>query len=510
MSSESIVQNGTASRKALEALRLFSTIQPNDKLRFHKTTDTFEIDRGGSNFARTFSNAFRKSGTENSVTNDEMFHKPIVLVFKIAKITAKIAELEGAYAGLRNLERTYANDPTKLASLKKTLEAVKETIDEAPIKLSATSLLKLSEALSRQAVSIFSEYAEYADVLLARSLVQQINVADRASLQVIFAAARNDGSRINVELKKIGRNLKLVPLESKAEVLDLTILSKLVYNVLQSVEEIDFQHHDISGYANWINKIREMVQAKGLSVYFQLKKDVNFITARPDTLPPSDFLWFYREPQPRTNITRLYFCPVNMIDIDRFIGVAGDIMITGRFVFMFKIDFTKNLKFERKDAIVLYFEGDMNTGRTLAAEFKTRLGHGYLKPNFGVFGSTSVSADNDVFWQPEPGLLDTGLSKYENRTDENIKNGKVKFDNHGNPLPRQHSASSIRADLITMALLKWKIDFEYQIAKCEENKLDKPDLHNDRTFEYEFELFKSYVARALDGYKLYLNPGFRS
>jgi hypothetical protein len=529
MSSGSSVQD-SPSKKADDALRLFRTIQPNDKLRYSKTRDTFEIDRGGRNFARTFSNVFRAHGTENSVTNDDMFYAPIVLVFRRAKITADIEDLNAAYIGLRNLAVTYRNDATKLASLNKTLEAVKETIDEPPMRLSANSLLRLSVALLKNPELIWSEYARNAGFSLESSIIQQINMGDRASLQVIFGAVRNGKSKINEDLKKIGDSLdtfsgfdaKLGHMPgdrespeyaiwarknraNKKSNIDLEGLSNKIYGILQAVEGKDIQHHNLafSSFNYWIKKIKDKVQAKGLSVYFQVNSGVNFSNASDDLLPAIDFLWFYREPQPRrANISRLYFCPAIMFDIDHFIGVAGDLMRSGQFVFKFKIDFNKELKFDRKDAIVLYFEGDINIGRELAAEFKKRLGPGYLKRNFGVFGSTSVSADNDVFWQAEPGRLDTGLSNKEK---------EVVFDDKtNNRIARQHSASAIRADLITMALLLWKIDFDYQVAKCKDSELVIPDLSNDGTFEYEFELFQSYVARALDGYKLYLNPGLRS
>ena len=57
-----------------------------------------------------------------------------------------------------------------------------------------------------------------------------------------------------------------------------------------------------------------------------------------------------------------------------------------------------------------------------------------------------------------------------------------------------------------MALLKWKIEFDYQVAKCIDGGMDKPDLHDPRVYEFEFDIFQSYVAHSLDGYKHMLNP----
>ncbi|MFM7129282.1 MAG: hypothetical protein ACKO0V_07980, partial [bacterium] len=88
-----------------------------------------------------------------------------------------------------------------------------------------------------------------------------------------------------------------------------------------------------------------------------------------------------------------------------------------------------------------------------------------------------------------------GMSKKEQRSLESRKQ-----------VGRQHSASSIRAELIAMALLNWKINFDYQVAKCKESGLDNPDLNNPDIYEFEFEMFQAAVARALDGYKYLLSP----
>ncbi|MFM7317864.1 MAG: hypothetical protein ACKO5E_13040, partial [bacterium] len=66
--------------------------------------------------------------------------------------------------------------------------------------------------------------------------------------------------------------------------------------------------------------------------------------------------------------------------------------------------------------------------------------------------------------------------------------------------------TSIRAELIAMALLHWKINFDYQVAKCKESGLDNYDLKNPDTYAVEFDSFQAAVARALDGYKYLLSP----
>ncbi|MFM7593467.1 MAG: hypothetical protein ACKO85_16870, partial [Isosphaeraceae bacterium] len=210
----------------------------------------------------------------------------------------------------------------------------------------------------------------------------------------------------------------------------------------------------------------------------------------------SDFLWFKGDRQiDHSNVSRLYFCPSSMSNIDRFIQVAGQILKSTQFSFRFKIHFKKSLEFDRRDAIVLYYEGGITASQELAKQFTDKLGYGYLNPNFGPFGSTSVSPTNDVYWQDEPGRFDTGMSKEEQPSLESR-----------NQVERQHSASSIRAELIAMALLNWKINFDYQVAKCKESGLDNPDLKNPDIYEFEFEMFQAAVARALDGYKYLLSP----
>jgi len=499
MSIGSGADHSKSNKKALEALSLFRTIQPKDKLRFHRTTDTFEIDREGNNFKRTFNNMFRKSGTENSVTNDEMFHTPIVLVFKMARLTESMPELNSAYLGLKNLEKTYEKEPAKLAALNKTLVEVKSTIDE-PFRLSSDSLLILSEKLSRQALNIFNEYAKQADAPLASSVIQQMNLSDRESLQVIFAAVRNDGSRISNNLIEIERGLNFFSNPSRvmragSNRIDVSRISDLVYNVLQEVEKAEIQTFATSQFDRWISKLKKATNNGGFQTFFQSNQSLS-LNSDIVSHPENSFLWFNGKSRPVENITRLYFCPMNMFNVDQFIRAAGEILNSKAFVFSFKIDYRKDLRFERKDAIVLYFEGDMEKGRALAAEFHSRLDLGYFKPNFGPFGGKSVSEHNDVFWQPEPDRFDTGMNNKE-------KNPVFK---NGHRIGQQHSATSIRAELITMALLKWKIEFDYQVAKCIDGGMDKPDLHDPRVYEFEFDLFQSYVAHSLDGYKHLLNP----
>ena len=494
--------NTTSSSKARAALAIFTSIVPEDKLRFHKTTDTFEIDRGGRNFARSFSNVFRKSGTENSVTNSEMFRTPIVMIFKIARITSTDDELNGAYTGLLNLRQTYNNERAKLEELNKMLQEVRQAIDE-PLKFSSNSLLMLSQELSQKAISIFSQYSLLADALVANAIAQQMSPVDKAALRVIFGAVRKGDSALSNELVKIGEYLDFFlkkVAEPKDDEFQVGRISRLVYDILQSVEKSMVQQYS-NKYEIWISLLKAAVRTSQFETFFQVSDGKKLpgvsINSNMDAHPKNGFLWFTREVFP-DNISRLYFCPQNMYEVNRFVVVAGDILSLGQFSFKFKIDYNKEMVFGRRDAIVLYYVGGLDQGRALAELFKTNL-PGYFKPNMGPFNSTPVSPDNDIFFQKEPERFNTGLNKKE---DNHVRG----FDDNGNRIDirqdrRLHSASSIRAELITMALLKWKIDFDYQVAKCTDSGLDVPDLHNDRTYEYEFEMFQSFVARALAGHR---------
>ncbi len=484
-----------ASTKAIQILNQFSTIAAGDKLTFHKTTFEFEINRGGGNKSRTFANLFRASGTENSVKNEEMFYKPIVLVFNVARYSSEKGVQQSAYNGLCNLRQTYQGDTVKLEALEKTLTAVNTLIQE-PINLSAESLRNISTALAESPAAIFRGYAALSEILPSAT-IQQINAPDRVALQVIFSAVRTDKTKLNESLKTISNQLaffsdRVVSHASAEESLDVHYISKLIYNILQSVEDAHIQRH--SNFENWRQKIIKAAD-KNFTTYFQEAKKVK-LDSSYESLPDADFLWFNGDRQiDHSNVSRLYFFPSSMSNIDRFIQVAGQILKSSQFRFIFKIDFNKSLVFHRRDAIVLYYVGDITAGRKLAEQFITMLGHGYLKPNFGPFGSTSVSPTNDVYWQDEPGRFDTGMSNKEQLSLENR-----------NQVERQHSASSIRAELIAMALLNWKINFDYQVAKCKESGLDNPDLNNPDIYEFEFEMFQAAVARALDGYKYLLSP----
>lgn len=276
--------------------------------------------------------------------------------------------------------------------------------------------------------------------------------------------------------------------------MDVHYISSLIYSILQEVEKADAQIYALTYHERWIKKIKDAVKETQFKLAFQVASNIAF-NSDPASHPASDFLWFHTRNFPKANITRLYFCPTDMYNVDQFIRAAGRISNSPDYFLKFKIDYSKHMEFDRRDAIVLYFLGDMEKGRALAAEFKIILGEGYFRPNFGPFGAVSVTAQNDVFWQPEPDRFDSGLS-YKEYTSIEQRGGTG----------RQHSATSIRAELITMALLSWKIGFDYKLAHCKDGDLDLPDLSNPATFEYEFGVFQSHVANALEGHRQILNP----
>jgi hypothetical protein len=370
---------------------------------------------------------------------------------------------------------------------------VQNIINDPAFNFSATSLEKLTTALSKQAKLIFSQYARAADELVENAISQQLTQPVERALKHIFGSVRNNRTNVGAELKIIGDNLDCFSQKKHNKTMEIGSLSNKIYNILQRADE--FQNHIVSGYPEWIRKLQDAVRAKNFSTYFQSDRKINLESDVNDH-PSNDFLWFkFDQVKVNTNnCSRLYFCPLNMHNIDRFIRVAGDILYAAQFKFTFKIDYRKNLIFKRRDLVVLYYEGDSRVGERLSTDFKNRLGAGYLNSNQGPFNSKSVSPDNDVFFQKEPEMFDTGLSIKEEKYKE-INQVKTRT------ARRQYSATSIRAELITMALLKWKIEFDYQVVKCRESGLDVPNLDNTPTFEYEYEMFRSFVARALQGHE---------
>lgn len=488
----------TSTKQAYEALQVFSRIQPRDKLRYHKTTGVFEIDRDGNNFSRTFDNLFRKKGTENSVTNEEMFHRPIVNVFNLTRHSGQKDAMESALNGLRNLEKTYETDQRKLEALHRTLADVRKIIDES-LKMSAESLLNLSHELSRRADLLFNDYVRQDIELLSSAVIQQMSLTDQAAMRVIFGAVRNDRTRMGKALKEIGNSLDFFS-NNHDQNLDLGRISDRIYEILQKVNEADIQNNPASKYREWITQIRSAAHAKNFTTVFQGCRNVN-VHSDTSSHPSHGFLWFSRLPAiDISKVARLYFCPVDMCHIDQFIRAAGDLLNPAEINFKFKIDYEKNMVFQRRDAVVLYYEGDLEAGRRLAGKFRQSLGPVYFKQNFGPFGATSVSDNNDIFWQAEPGHFDTGLNEAERSP---VFQNDIR-------LSRQHSATSIRAELITMALLRWKIEFDYQVFKCIEGNLEELSLTNNIVFEDEFERFQRYVAGAFHGYQHLLSPASKA
>lgn len=490
-------------QRAQAALQVFTSIARGDKLRYHKTTGLFEIDRGGKNFARAFSNSFRKSGTENSVTNSEMFRRPIVNVFTTTRLTETNEVLTAAYNGLCNLRHTYSNKKleddqnAKLKELNETLEEVQNLIAVEPNFPPDGSLKAIKLEFIKKERNIWIDECRRMENELPPAIVQQLSPQDEFSLRKIFGAVSSNQQRLNQKLTLIGHGID--SFSKKRYDADIEYVSKLVYATLQEAEVslTKAQRKELAnGYDAWLARL-EIAAANKFMTYFQNSPGKGVNDAAKDH-PDSDFLWFQDRKVP-SDVSRLYFCPINMNEVDRFVNAASTILRSNNYVFNFKIAYQKNLVFTRKDLVVLYYVGDINVGRALAAEFNTLLTPGFFKPNSGPIGSTSVSQENNVFFQNEPQRFDTGFRAAE-KTYVKVNDGKGNMINFRQDR-RQHSATSIRAELITMALLKWKIDFDYEIAKCIEGDWELPKLENKETYEIYFQFFKDNVVRAFEGHR---------
>ena len=552
------------SEQAHAALSVFELIRPEDKLTFHATTQHFVIDKGGKNMSRTFSNMVRKAGTENTVTNDSFFKEPIKAAFAMANVQ----NLMPPYNGLCNLRETYRikdrgsqDQAIKLECVEDMLREVKQfimIIELASVK--QPGLGELEESLSwnkllqqygtmelalpalqanknRRASVILKEFYENHNSI-SSAKIHSFTAGDYAALRHIFGRVRDKHSRLaeilsvfhdfdnkrnfeektnnetrfkhleKNETKSSFENGKKISVYDKLKYqhVDIHQLPDLIYNILQTVEAQDMTNFKGK---DWVKKLKNVVNTKNkFSTYFQGQHpgQPNLLSSEFDDLPKDGFLWFEPNGYIRTpNRVRLYFSPSNMYHIDKFIEVMSH--LTPNFKFKFKIDFQKKLVFDRKDAIVMYVSGTDTDAKKLVTEIKKSLGPGYFNSNQGPFGSKPISDDCDfIFIQSEPGHFNTGLDVKEfNEYIVTEYNKKVSA-KYKNQADRNHSATKIRAELITMALLTWKLHFEDEVKTSMEKINEELTLDDINVYEVQFLKFQALVAKAIEGHRDLLHP----
>lgn len=104
----------TAAEMCRENLRFFADLArrtPPPKVEFNTQTGRFQAATW-----RTLGNMLKRADEKQSIRNDRMFGEPIRAVFAEAARSREVtaAEIKNALDGLRALEKTYSNDPSKL------------------------------------------------------------------------------------------------------------------------------------------------------------------------------------------------------------------------------------------------------------------------------------------------------------------------------------------------------------------------------------------------------------
>lgn len=545
------------SEQALAALRVFELIRPGDKLTFHATTQLFVRDINGGNMSRTFSNMLRGAGTENSVINDRFFKEPIKAAFEMANVQ----NLKPAYKGLCNLKVTYKINGTATAEQRSKLKCVEDMLTEVnELIMIIESSKQLGERLNwndllqqygdmelvlpalqanknRKASVILKEFFENHNSVSSAE-IHSFTAGDYAALRHILGRVRDKGSQLaeilsvfqafdnrrnfeektnnETRFKHLEKNQTQSYFENgkkisvydklKYQHVDIHQLPGLIYKILQGVEAQDMTNFRGK---DWVNKLKNVVNTyKKFSTYFQRQHpgQPNLLTSNFADLPVNGFLWFEPIGFSRTpNPVRLYFSPSNMYHIDQFIEVMSH--LTPNFQFRFKIEFQKTLVFSRRDAIVMYVYGTVTVAEKLVTEIKKSLGAGYFKSNQGPFGSKPISDDCDfIFIQSEPERFNTGLDVKEFKTIQVLTSGETVDKEPSGPSVRIHSATSIRAELITMALLTWKLHFEDEVKTSMDKLGENMTLDNAKVYEVQFLKFQELVAKAIEGHRDLLHP----
>ena len=155
----------------------------------------------------------------------------------------------------------------------------------------------------------------------------------------------------------------------------------------------------------------------------------------------------------------------------------------------------------------MYVSGTDTDAKKLVTEIIKGLGPGYFNSNKGPFGSKPISDDCDfIFIQSEPGHFNTGLDVKEfNEYIVTEQNKKVSA-KYKNQADRKHSATKIRAELITMALLTWKLHFEDEVKTSMEKINEELTLDDINVYEVQFLKFQALVAKAIEGHRDLLHP----
>ncbi len=517
--------------------------------------------------SRTFSNMLRGAGTKNTVINDRFFKEPIKAAFEMARGLKLAQDLRPAYNGLDNLRETYkikgtatAEQTLKLRCVENMLrevnvlimsiESVKQTgLPDLVERLSWNDVLKhlgtmelalpaLQANKNRRASVILKEFYEKPDSASSAE-IHSFTAGDYAALRHIFGRVRDKRSRLaeilsvfqafdnrrnfeektnnKTRFKHLVKNQTQSYFENDKEIrvydklkyqqVDIHQLPDLIYNILQGVEAQDMANFRGK---DWVNKLKNVVNTnKKFKTYFQgpLPYHEPNLLGEFDDLPENDFLWFEPNGYLSTqNSVRLYFSPSNMYHIDKFIEVMSHLTLD--YKFKFKIDFQKKLVFDRRDAIVMYVNGTDTDAKNLGAEIKKRLGPQYFNSNQGPFGSKPISDDCDcIFIQSEPGHFNTGLDVKEfNALRFTVQNKVVIASETRTQAPRNHSATKIRAELITMALLTWKLHFEDEVKTSMEKINEELTLDDINVYEVQFLNFQALVAKAIEGHRDLLHP----
>jgi len=488
---------------AKASLEVFKALNPNpdgDKKLIYSATQQRFTGISTSSMGRTFTNWGRAKGTENSIENDAFFKTPILKVFDelighLGSVT--MMDLQLGLEGLKQLANSYNDDNAKKAKFADIINTVNNHF------LSYKS--DLSSAKDQH------YYSNIVNRAIGSAEVQLIPLSDQVILQRIFNISKKSGRSLYILLQEfigttenitspdtsqeITYRIKLQLLADKYQCVDK--ISSLVYRELQMIKAINVS----TPFENWCNSIYTAMyntdgkdrtghtffhSAKSLNIVTWDVRDNKFIEVPSVNLPPQDFLWFAKAGSSGVADYRLYLHPLDMLHIDKFIKAVKAIWqsrVDGVSNISFKIDWKKDMIFNRRDLIIMYIQGDQNQWRNLATRIKTELNDpNYLKAGMSVIDAKEHNDTDDIHMSMEPGLISLGISSKD----------------IGGSIQTQHSASTFRAQLITMALLQWKLTFHSQGY----------DKSNEETAYYEkhsFTTFKYFYVKTLKGYRTHLD-----
>jgi hypothetical protein len=488
---------------AKASLEVFKALNPNpdgDKKLIYSATQQRFTGISTSSIGRTFTNWGRAKGTENSIENDAFFKTPILKVFDelighLDSVTMK--DLKLGLEGLNQLARSYNGDNAKKAKLADIINTVNNHI------------LSYENDLSTAKDQHY--YSNIINKAIGSAEVQLIHHSDKMILKTIFNISNDKDRTLYKKLQDfIGTTENITSLDTSQEItyrirLQLPAenekcvgeISDLVYKQLQFIKAAKVS----TPFENWCNSIyKAMYNADGkdftghtyfhnnprLSIVTWDLRNFKFIEVPSDSLPQDDFLWFAKAGSSGGANYRLYLHPRDMSQIDKFIRAVKAIWqsgVDGVSNISFKIDWKKDMTFKRRDLIIMYIQGNQNQWRNLATRIKTELNDpSYLKAGMSVIDAKEHNDTNDIHMSMEPGLISLGISSKD----------------IGGSIQTQHSASMFRAQLITMALLQWKLTFHSQ-------RYDKSDDETAYYKSYSFITFMYFYVEALKGYRTHLD-----